>query len=111
MKRIEFDKKDPKGPEQLALKLMINSCYGKLAERKFRGIDPNTNEPIIPPHACPWYAAAITAHTRREVMLVALRAPEQMMQFATDAIYSEIPLALPRLKSETDIKAGRKTNY
>jgi hypothetical protein len=37
MKRIEFDKKDPKGPEQLALKLMINSCYGKLAERKFRG--------------------------------------------------------------------------
>ena len=49
MRRIEFDKKDPKGPEQLALKLMINSVYGKLAEKKFRGIDPKTGEPIIPP--------------------------------------------------------------
>ena len=108
MKRIEFDKRDPKGPEQLALKLMINSCYGKLAEKKFRGIDPVTNEPIIPPHASPWYASAITAHTRRELMNAALHAPELIIQFATDAVYSEIPLALPRLKSEVDIKAGKE---
>ena len=108
MKRIECDKKDPKGPEQLVLKLAINSCYGKLAGKKFRGLDPKTGEPIIPPHACPWFAAAITAHTRRELMIAALRAPELITQIATDAIYSEIPLALPRLKSEADIKAGKE---
>jgi hypothetical protein len=108
MKRIEFDKQDSKGPEQLASKLMINACYGKLAERKFRGIDPKTNEPIIPPHTCPWYASAITAHTRRELMTAALHAPKLIMQFATDAVYSQVPLALPRLKSEADIKAGKE---
>ena len=110
MKRIEFDKKDPKGPEQLALKLMINSCYGKLAERKFRGVDPKTNEPIIPPHACPWYASAITAHTRREMMLAALRAPELVMQFATDAVYSEIPLRSRDLNRKRTLKLERKTS-
>jgi hypothetical protein len=86
---------------------MINACYGKLAERKFRGVDPKTGEPRIPPHACPWYASAITAHTRRELMIAALRAPDLIMQFATDAIYSKIPLALQRLKAEADIKAGK----
>jgi hypothetical protein len=75
---------------------------------RFFDVDPKTNEPIIPPHACPWYASAITAHTRREMMLAALRAPKLVMQFATDAVYSEIPLALPRLKSEADIKAGKE---
>lgn len=76
LKRIEFDKKDPKGPEQLVLKNGLNSCYGKLAERRFRSLAPETNEPIIPLHACPWFASAITAHTRRELMKVALIAPE-----------------------------------
>jgi hypothetical protein len=41
-------------------------------------------------------------------MLAALRAPELIMQFAKDAVYSQIPLALPRLKSEADIKAGKE---
>jgi hypothetical protein len=52
-KRIEFDKRDPKGPEQAVLKGGMNSVDGKLAERRYRGDDPETNEPIIPPHACP----------------------------------------------------------
>lgn len=91
-----------------ALKLMINSVYGKLAEKKFRGIDPKTGEPIIPPHSCPWYASAITAHTRLELMKAALLEPSLVIQFATDAIYSEKPLELSRLKAETDIKAGKE---
>jgi hypothetical protein len=107
-KRIEFDKADPKGPEQDVLKKGINSAYGKLAEKRYRGDDPDSGKPIIPPYACPWYAAAITAHTRRELMKAALLEPECVTGYATDAIYSQVPLALPRLKSESDIKAGKE---
>jgi hypothetical protein len=108
VKRIEFDKKDPKGPEQSVLKTGMCSCYGKLAERRFRGIDPMGN-PVIPPHVCPWIASAITAHTRRELMKVALIAPECVIGFATDAIYLETLLPnIPRLKAEDDIKAGKE---
>ena len=98
----------PKGPEQLVLKTGMCSCYGKLDERRYWGDDPETGEPIIPPHACPWYASAITAHTRRELMKAALLAPECVIGFATDAIYSEVLLDLPRLKAEADIKAGKE---
>jgi len=103
--RLEFDKKDPNGPEQLAIKLAINSCYGKLAERIYRGMEDGV--PIVPPHASPWYASAITAHTRREIMEAALKSPEDVLQIATDAVYSRVPLDLPRLKMEADIKDGK----
>jgi hypothetical protein len=105
----DVDKKDRKGPEQSVLKTGMCSCYGKLAERRFRGIDPETNNPVIPPHVCPQYASAITAHTRRELMKVALLAPECAIGFATDAIYLEtlVP-GIPRLKAEDDIKAGKE---
>ena len=102
-KRIEFDQKDPDGPEQLAIKLMINSVYGKTAERIYRGSEDG--EPIIPPHISPWYASAITAHTRRELMKAALLNPDVVLQFATDALNTSTPLKLPRLKSEADIAA------
>ncbi len=107
LKRIEFDKNDPGGPEQLAIKLVINSLYGKLAERVYRGsVD---GAPIIPPHISPWYAAAITAHTQRELMEAALLKPHNIIQFATDAVHTRTPLKLPRLKSEADIKKGLAT--
>ena len=79
-----------------------------MPKKKFRGIDPKTGEPIVPPHSCPWYASAITAHTRLELMKAALLEPNLVIQFATDAIYSQIPLDLPRLKAEVDIKAGKE---
>ncbi len=107
LQRIEFDKKDPGGPEQLALKLLINALYGKLAERIYRG--SMDGAPIIPPHISPWYAAAITAHTRRELMKAALLKPRDIIQFATDAVHTRSPLNLPRLKSEADIKKGLET--
>lgn len=73
------------------------------------GDDPETGEPIVPLHACPWYAAAITAHTRRELMKVALIAPELVIGFATDAIYLEVlPDNIPRPKADADIKAGKE---
>jgi hypothetical protein len=105
-KRIEFDQKDPGGPEQLAIKLIINSVYGKTAERIYRGEEDG--EPIIPPHISPWYASAITAHTRLELMKAALLDPDAVLQFATDAVHSDKPLKLPRLKSEKDIEAGKE---
>ncbi len=109
LKRIEFDKKDPGGPEQLAVKLIINSLYGKLAERIYRG--SMDGAPIIPPHISPWYAAAITAHTRRELMAAALLKPQNVIGFATDAIHTSVDLKLPRLKSEADIKKGHETKH
>ncbi len=41
-------------------------------------------------------------------MYAALLEPGLVIQFATDAIYSQIPLDLPRLKAEADIKAGKE---
>jgi hypothetical protein len=119
---------------QAVLKGGICSAYGKLAERRFRGNGPDETddewgdrvmawvndgqkgpkperimgEPIIPPHACPWFASAITAHTRRELMKAALIEPESIIGFATDAIYSQHLLEFPRLKAEADIKAGKE---
>jgi hypothetical protein len=41
-------------------------------------------------------------------MKAALLAPESIIGFATDAIYSEHPLDFPRRKAEADIKAGKE---
>jgi len=44
--------------------------------------------------ACPWYAAATTAGTRRRVMEAALQNPHAIVQFSTDGVVSLEPLSL-----------------
>ncbi|MEJ0094304.1 MAG: DNA polymerase [Methylocella sp.] len=71
---------------ELAIKLCINSIYGKFAQ-KIGGSEfdpPNT--------VCPYYAAAITAACRRRVCEAALLDPEAIVMFATDGIVSTRPL-------------------
>jgi hypothetical protein len=65
------------------IKLGINSIYGKTAQ----SIDGGSNDE--PPRtANPWYAAAITAWTRRKIMEAALIDPYAIVFFATDGIIS-----------------------
>lgn len=72
---------------ELAIKLCINSIYGKFAQR----IGGNEFDP--PASACPYYAAAITAATRRRICETGLLDPFAIVMFATDGIISTRPLA------------------
>lgn len=75
-----------------AIKLCINSLYGKTAQN----VGGNDGEP--PSSACPWYAAAITANCRMRLLLAALHAPFDICMFATDGILSTAELkGLPRV--------------
>jgi hypothetical protein len=82
-----------------AIKLSINSLYGKTAQK----VGGDNFKP--PGCANPHYAAAITAGTRRRMMEAALKAPYDIVMFATDGIVSTSKLVgLPRVKRGGDTK-------
>jgi hypothetical protein len=60
--------------------------YGKTAQ----SIGGSEHEP--PMTACPWYAGAITAGTRRAVLEAALHAPNDVAQFMTDGVHFTRPV-------------------
>lgn len=64
----------------IALKLTINSLYGKLAQRVGRA-----------PHYSPIWAGLITAITRRKIYDVYLQHPGSVVMFATDAVFLTEP--------------------
>lgn len=69
-------------------KVGINSCYGKTAQSVGSADAP-------PSTACPWYAAAITAGTRAQLLRAAIsRPPGAIIAFQTDGIVTEKPLAV-----------------
>ncbi len=70
------------------IKLTLNSLSGKAAQ------SVGGNETAPPRTACPWYAAATNAGTRRRVMEAALQNPHAIVQFSTDGIVSLEPLNL-----------------
>ena len=70
------------------IKLTLNSLSGKAAQ-SIGGSETNP-----PRTACPWYAAATTAGTRRRVMEAALQNPHAIVQFSTDGVVSLAPLNL-----------------
>ncbi len=76
--RASLPKGDIRGD---VIKLGINSIYGKFAQRVGRRGQP-------PKFASPWYAAAITAGTRRKLIEAALCDPDYIIGFATDGIFS-----------------------
>jgi hypothetical protein len=78
----------PKGSVlSIVLKLGINSVYGKLAQAiGTMGKAPSS--------ANPWYAAAITAGTRAQLLIAALQKPHEIVMLATDGIISQSPLQL-----------------
>lgn len=71
------------------LKLGYNSGYGKTAQSV-------GNAGKAPGSACPWFAAAITAGTRAQLLRGALTAPRgAMVAFMTDGIVATKKLKLP----------------
>ena len=74
------------------IKLGINSIYGKTAESV--GDRP-------PLYVSPFYAAAITAGTQRAALEAALTAPDDIIMFATDGVYStkKLDVFIPEKKT------------
>lgn len=74
------------------IKLGINSVYGKTSQ----SVGSNDRPPST---ACPWYAAAITAGTRAQLLRAALHAPGGIVSFQTDGIVSTKRLGLSEGRS------------
>jgi len=81
-------------PHQLALKLALNSLYGKLAQSK--GARANGSGWTYPTfHEVIW-AGWITAYTRRMIADAMLSAPTgSVIATETDSVFSTVPLDLP----------------
>lgn len=78
-------KSDKNGAEYV-LKLGLNASYGKLAQR--------TTTHGIPPYRSTVWAGLITSITRATLFRAALPALGDVIQLATDALYTTVPLDL-----------------
>jgi hypothetical protein len=75
----------------VGLKLGLNSLYGKLAQQ----IGWDAGPPLrIPPYHCLEWAGFITSHCRAQVFRAAMLAPDDIIAFETDAVFSRVPLPL-----------------
>ena len=86
--RARLRREEPGNVAEQNIKLTLNSLSGKAAQ------SVGGNESAPPRTACPWYAAAATAGTRRRVMEAALQNPHAIVQFSTDGVVSLAPLDL-----------------
>ena len=91
--RAEIVSKNKHDVRGQVIKLAINSVYGKFAQRVGQLGQP-------PAYGCLWYAAAITAGTRRKLMEAASNDPKAVIAFATDAVFATrvLPLDVPETK-------------
>jgi DNA polymerase elongation subunit (family B) len=80
-----------------AIKLPLNSIYGKLAQSV-------GTQGKVPPLANPYYAAATTAYCRRRLVEAALIDPHSIVFFATNGIVSTRELhGLERVRRKGDL--------
>ncbi len=86
--RARLKREEPGNVTEQNIKLCLNSLSGKAAQ----SIGGSEDSP--PATACPWYAAATTAGTRRRMIEAALHAPFDIVQFSTDGLVSLEPLPL-----------------
>lgn len=90
--RAELKKK--KDGAEKAIKLAINSFYGKMAQHV--GYSESDNGQIVkPPFHNILYAGHVTSHTRALLLDAACQAPSSIIAIATDGIFSTVPLNLP----------------
>jgi hypothetical protein len=73
----------------IGLKLGLNSLYGKLAQQIGWEIGPPLR---LPPFHCLEWAGYVTSHCRAKVYEAAMTAPDDIIAFETDAVFSRIPL-------------------
>lgn len=90
---IEQTKRDgiPRGEEK-TLKLGYNGCYGKTAQQL--GARRINGEIFAPPYFQLEWAGAVTAGCRAKLMQAAMQQPSAIISFATDGLYSTVPLSL-----------------
>lgn len=75
----------------VGLKLGLNSLYGKLAQQ----IGWEAGPPLkLPPYHSLEWAGWITSHCRSQVFRGAMLAPDDIIAFETDAVFSRVPLPL-----------------
>lgn len=80
-------------PEQLALKLALNSLYGKLAQST--GATVESGEWKYPPFHEPVWAGYITAFTRARIAQALHSVPiDMVIATETDSVFSRAPLSL-----------------
>jgi hypothetical protein len=78
---------------QLALKLAINSLYGKMAQTVGYQIDDKSGEiEKLPPYYNLFYAALVTSITRSKMYDAMMQEPEAIIAVATDGLWSTKPL-------------------
>lgn len=86
--------KKAKDGAHIGIKLGLNSLYGKLAQQVGWRLDPTKGLVIPPYHSLEW-AGWITSMCRMKVYEAALKAPDDIIAFETDAVFSRVPLDLP----------------
>ena len=84
--------KESKNGAEKALKLALNSLYGKLAQRIGSYYDPRSGELRKPPYHCLEWAGYITSATRAKLMLGCLHKLDSVISFETDAIFVTEPI-------------------
>ncbi len=93
---------------QLALKLCMNSHYGKMAQRV--GWDKETNR--IPPwHQLEW-AGWVTSYTRAKLYSIMMQIPwEHLIAVETDGIYTTMDPSLLGITSSKELGEWEVTEY
>lgn len=86
--------KELKDPAQLALKLCLNSLYGKLAQSKGARYVEGKGWTVPKYHQMEW-AGWITARTRAQIFAAAAQAGSNLIAIETDSVTSTVPLTLP----------------
>lgn len=103
---FELRAKEPKGSAlNMLYKLFYNSSYGKLSQSvgDFTGKPPNT--------ACIWYAAAITAGTRAQLMRAVMHNVKDIIMLSTDGIVSLKPLDHLNVPEKKTLGAWEAATY
>lgn len=78
----------------VALKLALNSLYGKFAQQVGWRILPS-GDIRIPPFHCLEWAGYVTSCCRAEILRAIVQDPESIIAIETDAVFSSRPLTLP----------------
>ncbi|HKU53408.1 MAG TPA: DNA polymerase, partial [Nitrospira sp.] len=92
MYQQRVDWKEQGNAAQLALKLAMNSIYGKLAQQV--GWRLRDGVPVLPSFHQLEYAGYITAHARSQLYAAMMQSPDALIATETDAVYSMKPLEL-----------------
>ena len=78
----------------VAIKLGLNSLYGKLAQQLGARMDEK-GEWKLPPFHCLEWAGYITSHCRATIMQACMQNLDAIIAIQTDAVFSSEPLDLP----------------